>query len=453
MPCYDCLMPPLRRHLLTLIVAFAAATPSFADENAAERTATNSVTAAELRDHVATLADDTFEGRLVGTRGGRAAAQFILKHVRPCSLKPAGDDGEFCTSDQGGRSILLAWPGSDPELSDEYIVVGAHYDHVGDGRKGHASGPIGKIYNGADDNASGVAALLEVIEALAEGGVQTRRSILFAFWDGEEMGMLGSNAWFKRPTVPSDAIRLAFNIDMVGRLRDDRLEVLGTRTGYGLRRLLAGPADDSLWLDFSWDMQANSDHWPFVQHNIPVVMLHTGLHDDYHRPGDDSEKINAAGLEKVSRFLLASVVEAANSDWLPNFRSTGRYESLAMQKRNAAATRRARQFPVPTDGSRPRLGIAWRTDDAEPASVYVTHVAAGSSAAAAGIRVDDRIYTINDQTFTDSKSFRDAITTLLDSGDVQFTLLVESRGRLRNVTIDWRPSTLAANEGTANEGT
>jgi hypothetical protein len=443
----------LSQHLLPLLFfVFVAIATAIADGDSAQQIATNSITAAELRDHVATLADDTFEGRLVGTRGGYAAAQYILKCVNPSGLTPAGHDGAFCACDQGGRSILLLWPGHDPELKDQYIVVGAHYDHVGDGRKGHASGPIGKIYNGADDNASGVAALLEVIEALAEGRVSTRRSILFAFWDGEEMGMLGSNAWFRRPTVPSDAIRLAFNIDMIGRLRDDRLEVLGTRTGYGLRRLLAGPADRSLWLDFSWDMQANSDHWPFVQHNIPVVMLHTGLHDDYHRPGDDSEKINVAGLEKVSRFLLASVVEAANSDWLPSFRSTGRYESLALQKRNEATARRSTQFPMPANGSRPRLGLAWRTDDAEPASVYVTHVAAGSPAAVAGVRVDDRIYTVNGQPFSDSKSFRNAITALLDSDDVQFTLLVESRGRLRIVTIDWRPSALAANEQTANEG-
>ena len=443
-------MPPARRPHYWLALALLLASAATAADN--HQAALESITAAELRDHVVTLADDSFEGRLVGTRGGRAAGQYIAQQLRPLNVAPAGSDGMFLECDDGGRSILVLWPGSDPELRDEVIVVGAHYDHVGDGRKGHAAGAVGVIYNGADDNASGVAALLELVEAVAEHRVDTRRSILFAFWDGEEMGMLGSKQWFKQPTVPSDKVRLAINIDMIGRLRDGRLEVLGTRTGYGLRRLLSGHVRDPLWLDFSWELKANSDHWPFVEHGIPIAMFHTGLHDDYHLPGDDAEKINVAGLETVSRYMLSTLVKIANSDWLPEYRATGRYETLATQRRLQPKTTAGKtafsSFPASKDGSPPRLGIAWRTDDAEPGSVYVTHVAADSPAAVAGIEIDDRIYAVNGEPFAGSQAFREAIVALLDTEDAEIELVVESRGRLRTATIRWRPTALAAKSST-----
>jgi hypothetical protein len=412
------------------------------------RAATDSVTAAELQDHVATLADDVFEGRAVGSRGGRAAAQYIVRQLRASRLTPAGvEDGYFQPCDRGGRNILALWPGSDPVLKNEFIVVGAHYDHVGDGRLGHANGPIGYIYNGADDNASGCAALLETIEALSDAGVDTRRSILFAFWDGEEMGMVGSNHWFDAPTIPPSAIRLAINIDMIGRLRNGRLEVDGTRTGYGLRRFLSRADDDSTWLDFSWELTANSDHWPFLEHRIPVVLLHTGVHPDYHRPSDDADKINHAGLESVTRYLLDTVVASADADRLPAYRPAHRFESLAAQRSRSqrdAVTSRG-DWP---GANPPRLGISWRTDEAQPESVYLTHVAVNSPAEAAGLAFGDRIYAVNGQSFSNEKDFRDTVFGLLDSAAAEFTLLVETRGHVRTIHVHRQPQTLAARTGT-----
>ena len=255
------------------------------------------------------------------------------------------------------------------------------------------------------------------------------------------MGMLGSKRWFQSPTVPTNSIKLGVNIDMIGRLRDGRLEVDGTRTGYGLRRFVSRNDDKSLWLDFSWDLNANSDHWPFLEHQIPIVMLHTGLHDDYHRPSDDADKINRAGLETVTRYLLDTIVAAANADTLPKYRTNRRYESLAVQKsrqRRDAADGRAATWP---DAKPPRLGITWRTDEAEPGSVYLTRVAAGSPAASAGLAVGDRIYAVNGQPFTNATDFRDTLLGLLDANAPEFTLLVESRGHVRTVHI----STSAAN--------
>lgn len=407
------------------------------------QSATDSITADELQEHVNKLADDVFEGRGVGTRGGRAAAQYIVGQLRAASLQPAGtEDDYFCGCDRGGRSILVSLPGSDPQLKSEYIVVGAHYDHVADGRMGHANGPIGYIHNGADDNASGCAALLETIEALSESQSSPRRSVLFAFWDGEEMGMLGSTRWVKSGQVSSNAIKLAVNIDMIGRMRAGRLEVDGTRSGYGLRRFLSRNNNPAMYLDFSWDLQANSDHWPFLERQIPIVMLHTGLHDDYHRPSDDANKINRAGLESATRYLLDVVMAAADAELLPAYRAARRYESLAAQRsrdrRDTAVSRGDWPGAKP-----PRLGISWRTDEAEPGSVYLTHVAAESSAATAGLTVGDRVYRVNGQSFTDSDDFRDVVFGLLDSNAAEFTLQVESRGHVHDVVVRLEPQPLA----------
>ena len=191
--------------------------------------------------------------------------------------------------------MLSVLPGTDPELKDRFIVIGAHYDHVGLGTKRTSLGGIGQIHNGADDNASGSAAVLEVAEALAGSSqLDHRRSILFVFWDAEELGLVGSKYWTAHPTIPVEAIDMALNVDMVGRLREDRLVVFGSRTGVGLRHFAVKHNTQlkrPMALDFNWDLLANSDHYPFFAKDIPVLFLHTGLHGQYHRPGDDADLI------------------------------------------------------------------------------------------------------------------------------------------------------------------
>src|SRR5262249_53711878 len=145
-----------------------------------------------------------------------------------------GTNGDFVQSfNDDCRNILAVQPGDDPQLSSEVIVVGAHYDHVGYGSSRNSFGPIGRIHNGADDNASGTSVLLETIEAFSKTKLVTRRTILFAFWDAEERGMVGSHYWLSHPTVRLDRVKLNITLDMVGRLRNERLYVLGTRSGYG----------------------------------------------------------------------------------------------------------------------------------------------------------------------------------------------------------------------------
>jgi hypothetical protein len=407
--------------------------------------ALDSITSDELYEHVAVLADDVYEGRDAGSRGGHAAGSYILKELRNYSLKPAGANGDFVQSfNRDWRNILALLPGDDPELAREIVVVGAHYDHVGYGRRRNSYGPVGRIHNGADDNASGVSLLLETIEAFAQSGLTPRRSILFAFWDGEERGLVGSNHWLAQPTLPAENVKLAITIDMVGRLRKGQLYVYGTRTGFGLRRLVCSPDDDPLWLEFPWELEANSDHWPFVENHVPVVMLHTGLHPDYHRPSDDVEKINREGMREVGRYLLPLLLKAANEDHLPSYREQGKRETNSLRKRLEQPIEPLSLAHWPAGTPRPRLGISWREDVAEPGTVLVTRVVEGTPAAAAGIALRDRIYEINGEAFSDAAAFQAAITALLDRQATEFSLLMERRGQLRTVTIS-----VPASDGTA----
>jgi hypothetical protein len=251
---------------------------------------------------------------------------------------------------------------------------------------------------------------------------------------------LGSTYWLEHPTIPLDRVRLAVNIDMVGRLRDDTLHVLATRTGYGLRQMSSGPVAGPLRLDFSWDLQPNGDHWPFIERGIPVAMLHTGLHEDYHRPTDDVERINHQGMQLVGRYLLGLVTKLADADALPAFREAGIRETEARQERverplpRASLDRWPRHLPVP------RLGISWRENDGEPGTVYVTRVVGGTPADEAGLEVHDRIQSINGQSFDSDDEFRKLLLALLDSGATAIKFTVETEGRLQSVTVELPPA-------------
>jgi hypothetical protein len=330
--------------------------------------------------------------------------------------------------------------GSDPELRNEYIVIGAHYDHVGYGSRRNSFGTIGRIHNGADDNASGVSVLLETMEAFAKSGITTRRSILFAFWDCEERGLVGSRYWVKHPTVPIEQVKLAITLDMVGRLRNGQLYLLGSRSGFGMRRLFSGALNDNrsagpLWLDFSWELHENSDHWSFLERSIPVALVHTGLHDDYHRSSDDADKVNRDGMREIGRYLFHALVKVANEEKLPKFRSKVLHETINKQRAFEQPLPRATLDDWPSDLPRPRLGIGWREDDAEPGSVFLTRIVPGTPADEAGLKVHDRIYELNGRPFEDADAFQSAVTAQLDGGAPELTLLIERRGDVRTVVV------------------
>ncbi len=294
------------------------------------REASNTITVGELKRHVDVLADDSFEGRQAGSRGGHAAGGYLVQFFEQSGLLGAGVDGSFFQPfGNGCRNILGLIRGSDPELQNQVILIGAHYDHVGYGNRRNSFGPTGYIHNGADDNASGTAALMELVQAFASLPEPPRRTVVFAAWDGEEMGLLGSKHWTAHPSITLESIKLVINLDMVGRLRERRLEVLGARTSWGLRQLVSRQNAESqvnLDLDFIWDIKENSDHHSFFAQGIPILMFHTGLHDDYHRPRDDAEKINSDGIQLVAQLAFFVALESADRDLGLEFRGDSRQE-------------------------------------------------------------------------------------------------------------------------------
>jgi hypothetical protein len=192
---------------------------------------------------------------------------------------------------------------------------------------------------------------------------------------------------------------------------------------------------DSLWLDFSWELTENSDHWSFLERQIPIVLLHTGLHRDYHRPSDDVEKINRQGLRDAGRYLLAAVIKAANEDGLPTFRRQVMRESESMRRVMERPLERRSLTRWPANEPPPRVGISWRADAAEPGAVFLTRVVEGTPADAAGLEVGDRIYELNGQPFADAEAFQSAILSLIGSGQPEFNLLTERRGHVRTATV------------------
>jgi hypothetical protein len=393
----------------------------------------SSISADEAARHVEALADDAFEGREGGTRGGRAAAAYIVEQIAPLGFEPAGDDGSYYqTFGAGLRNILALLPGSDPNLAREVVVVGAHYDHVGYGNARNSFGPFGFVHNGADDNASGVAGLIEVMEAIRLLPERPRRSILVAFWDGEEQGLLGSSHFLRvRPVALADRpLVFSLNLDMIGRLRDERLVVFGVRTAPELRGLVVaannapGNAAD-LELSFDWDIVEDSDHYSFITGRIPTLMLHTGLHDQYHRPSDDVELMNFAGIPPVARLTLALVVDVANAAGRPAFRPASLTESNATK-------RRLEEGRPPAGPSRGRWGIVSRADPGQPTEPIIVDVAVGSPAATAGLRPGDRLLAVDGRRFTDQA---DMVKQLQTAGD-SCAIRVERRGRLLDLTLD-----------------
>jgi predicted metalloprotease with PDZ domain len=254
---------------------------------------------------------------------------------------------------------------------------------VGYGTRRNSNGPTGYIHNGADDNASGTAAVLEMIEAVKTLNQPPQRSILFALWDSEENGLNGSKHWVRNPTVPLGGITAAINLDMVGRLRNDRLTIYGTRTSTGLRRVVSeANRDSNLVLDIDWTMNDDSDHHSFFAAGVPVMMFHTGLHEDYHRPSDDAPKVNADGIERMARMLFNTTLALADAPQPQRFRSQSRLEF--------ASTRESVERALPSLPG--RLGVQWTpvTNDEQP-SVRLDAVHAGSAADRAGLRRGDQI--------------------------------------------------------------
>lgn len=226
---------------------------------------------------------------------------------------------------------------SDTSKYKGYLVIGAHYDHLGEGGMGSASRIQDTIavHNGADDNASGVSALLELAAKLSQDKSLLKQNIIFIAFGAEEMGILGSKYFVENPPVPVNSIKAMINMDMVGRLKEDTLlQVNGTGTSKEATALVN---EINKKYNFNLRMAPEgygpSDHAAFYAKNIPVFFLTTGAHTDYHTPSDDREKINFEGLEKVSLFTYDLVKELASAETSLTFQEAGPQKATGAGRR------------------------------------------------------------------------------------------------------------------------
>lgn len=290
-----------------------------------------SITVQDLRAAVEALADDSTRGRASASPELEKAARYVAARLHAAGLDAGGTDGYLqpFPFSFGGRSFnTIGWlRGSDPDKQDEYVIFSAHLDHLG---ISHGTGGD-TIYNGADDDASGIATLLELAEAYAGLDPAPQRTIVFIAFAGEEDGLLGSSYFTNHPTFPLEGAIALLNIDMVGRssssgVRDPRNSVaaIGKERSFlgGVAdRVAAGhPELDLALLDDPWPQEGlfgRSDHVHFFRHGVPVLLFTTGLHADYHRTSDEAELLDYVKMMRIARLLFHIGIELANADEVP----------------------------------------------------------------------------------------------------------------------------------------
>ncbi len=219
------------------------------------------------------------------------------------------------------RNVIGALPGSDPALKNEWIAVGAHYDHLGLGDENSlAPSAIGQIHHGADDNASGTAGVLELAAFATHHADSFKRSILFMTFSGEELGLFGSDHFVNHPTVPLASIAAMINMDMIGRLNNDKLTVIGVGTAAEFKPWLVED-DKAIGLNISYSNSSHegSDHVSFNNKRIPILFFFSGLHADYHKPSDTADKINAKGAVQILSLVEKTMERVANIPARPQY--------------------------------------------------------------------------------------------------------------------------------------
>jgi hypothetical protein len=363
-----------------------------------------------LLDDIKFLTQDRLQGRATGSAGADSAAAYLARRFSEVGLQPAAGGWfqsftiardapaarQAKTGAIVGKNVIGILPGRDPVLRNQTVVLGAHYDHLGLGGFGSLDPDSnGRVHNGADDNASGIAGLIQVAARLAAS--PPARTTVFIAFSGEELGLLGSAHYVKEPIYPLAGTLAMVNLDMVGRLRNGRLIVYGARSAVEFPALL-----DSLNWYAGFDLKAQgdgygpSDQSSFYAAKRPVLHLFTDLHEDYHRTTDDWQKVNLDGLKRVADFTLGLVTALAN-----------RTKPLTFQDLPAPVPHASEPL-VATPGYGAYLGTVPDMTGA-PGGVRLVGVRAGSPAEKAGLRGDDIITRIGTRETPNLQAMTDAL--------------------------------------------
>lgn len=351
--------------------------------------------------HIKILAHDSLQGRGTGTEGEKMAADYISKTYKSLKLKPVGKSKSYLQPFEFKRGAHgEGEPGTAHNVvgflnnkAEHTIAIGAHYDHLGIGEQGNSldANPTGKIHNGADDNASGVAGVLELARYFSTNKIKEKYNFVFICFSGEEMGLYGSKHFTEHTTLDLTKVNYMINMDMIGRLdpQTKALAVNGTGTSPVWEPLLQKLASDQLKIKTDSSGIGPSDHTSFYLKNIPALHFFTGAHADYHKPTDDWEKINTKGLADVLT-LIAKLINELDSQPKLTFLTT---KAKPMASRSA--------FKV-------TMGIMPSYTADEP-GVKVDGVTDGRPGQKAGIQTGDIIIQMGDLTIKDIQDYMGAL--------------------------------------------
>lgn len=260
--------------------------------------------------HIRFLSSNRMKGRQTGTKELEKSAKYIEKQFKKIGLQPKGEVGYRQHFIAKVKRVVVADSlraasniiGFIDNGAEKTIVIGAHYDHIGHGELGNSKDDkinIGKIHNGADDNASGVAGLLALADYYSNNKEKEAFNFLFIAFSGEELGLLGSKYFVQHPTIPLNKVHWMLNMDMIGRYNPDNgLAVIGYGTSKSFEQAFKNIKSD-IRVNLGKDGRGGSDQTSFYDQNIPVLFFHTGGHPDYHKHGDDFEKINLRSMQAI----------------------------------------------------------------------------------------------------------------------------------------------------------
>jgi hypothetical protein len=354
-----------------------------------------------IREHIKVLASDSMQGRGTGKEGERMAAAYIQVQFKKLKLTAKGDEKKYLQAfsfkggahgegESGTANNVAAYLDNKAATT---VIIGAHYDHLGMGDQGSSldANPQEKIHNGADDNASGVAGVLELARYFATNNVKEKNNFLFLCFSGEELGLHGSKYFTEHPSIDLANVNYMINMDMIGRLdpQTKNLLVHGTGTSPVWEPLLKKLESENLNIKTDSSGVGPSDHTSFYLKNIPVLHFFTGSHSDYHKPTDDYEKINAEGEAHVLK-LIAQVINSLDAQPKLAFLTT---------KTKPMGTRSA--FKV-TMGLMPSY-----SSDVE--GLKVDGVTEGRPAQKAGIATGDVITQMGDMVIKDIQNYMEAL--------------------------------------------
>lgn len=380
-----------------------------------------------IKTHIKFLSDDALQGRLTGSAGERLALDYIEKQFKALKLQPKGESDSFeqkfpfksgvhGTGTEGTAHNAVAYLDN---KADKTIIIGAHFDHLGLGENGSSldANPKGKIHNGADDNASGVAGVLELARYFSKNKISEKSNFLFICFSGEELGLYGSKYFTEHPSVDLTKVNYMINMDMIGRLNPTTksVSVSGSGTSPVWETTLKNMNGTQLTIKTDSAGIGPSDHSSFYLKNIPVLHFFTGSHSDYHKPSDDWDKINYSGEKEVLDLIIAVIEKLDNEP------------QLAFLPTKNKSMSSSRSFKV-TMGVMPSY-----TSDV--AGLLVDGATDGKPAQKAGIQTGDVITKIGDYEIKDIQTYMDALGKFEKGQTVPVKIKRKSEELTLNVTF------------------